>query len=127
MVRGVAQRVAVFLIGQFDDDAVHRVGQGLDFGQQLRPAAGQFGKSHRITDQVVIDQRQFGLLLFHRRNVLQSHDAGYCIARIFVMAAAFADDPGVELLEIVVADDDFAAGRPVERPAIIRRFQLDER
>ena len=50
MVRGVAQRVAVFLIGQFDDDAVHRVGQGLDFGQQLRPAVGQFGKGHRITD-----------------------------------------------------------------------------
>ena len=127
MVGGVPQRVAEGEIGEFDDDAVLRIGERGEFVQQVFPLRLQLRKRHREGDQRIVDQRHLRPLQLHFGDLLQAHDSGDGVAGVLVGAAPFPADVGVEVGEVVVADHQFAACRAVDRPGVSGGLQFDQR
>ena len=127
MMRRAAERGFVGGVGELQHHAVLRIRQRREFGKQPLPPVREFRKPDPEGDHVVIDQRDFRLLRDHLIDLLEPHDAGHRVAGILVGAAAFFVNMAVKIAEVVVADHEFAAHRPVERPPVTGRLKLDER
>ena len=74
-----------------------------------------------------IDQRHLRPLQLHLGDLLQAHDSGDGVAGVLVGAAPLPADVRVEVGEVVVADDQFAAGRAVDRAGVSGGLQFDQR